>query len=60
VVVTFGTAAGQIMEVHLPEFEFDNVPFTVPEQEEATVEFTGMALDTSGPPFENEIYIVFK
>jgi len=60
VVVTFGSTAGQIMEVHLPEFEFDNVPFTVPEQEEATVDFTGMALDTSGPPFENEIYIVFK
>lgn len=60
VVITFGNVPGSILEVHLPEFEFDNIPFTIPEQEEGTLVFTGQGLDETGPPFENEIYLVFK
>ncbi len=58
--ITLGTQAGDILEILIPELELDNVPFTVPEQAEATVEFTGMALDPSGPPFEQEITLVWK
>jgi len=59
VVITFGDTPGDIVEISMPYLEFDNNPFTVPEQEEATINFTGMALDPVAP-FEGEINIVFK
>jgi hypothetical protein len=59
VVITMGTVAGSICEIHMPTFEFDNVPFTVPDQAEATVAFTGRALDNASP-FEGEFYIIFR
>jgi hypothetical protein len=60
VVIQFGSTPGRIFQMLMPEFEFDNNPFVVPDQAEATVEFTGMALDESGPPFEQEITYVWK
>jgi hypothetical protein len=59
VLIQLGTAAGNILKINIPYLELDNVPFTVPEQAEGTVEFTGMALDPVAP-FEGEINLVFE
>jgi hypothetical protein len=58
-VITLGTTAGKILEISVPNLELDNVPFTIPEQAEGTVEFTGRALDPTAP-FEGEISLSFK
>ena len=58
ILVTLGEGAGNLCLINMPSLEFDNVPFTVPEQEEATVVLTGMALDTAAP-YEGEIKVTF-
>jgi len=58
ILVTLGEGAGNLCLIEMPSLEFDNVPFTVPEQEEATVVLTGMALDQTAP-YEGEFKVTF-